>query len=103
MHILNEKLYERWLSLTVTYSDKAVMDYAERWANLIEKSINERKTFEDVWRHCKAKARGANISALMERKAETYLFQVWKYGDKLREVLGYDEQRKIRVFTNSKR
>jgi len=104
MIISNEKLNKRWQESTNTLADNEVLKFATTWANLIEKEMKAGRSFFDVWRTCKAKAKSMHISRLMERKAETYLIQTWQYGPELRIATNADaEKSSMRIYYNKGR
>ena len=64
---------------------RAVYEYAEKWANLMEQKIQEGNFLEDIAKETSHKAdEGIGISGFMYGAAVSILSNAWIYGEKLR-------------------
>lgn len=72
--------------------EKGVIDYAERWANLMEKNIRAGKKLADIAKQTSHDADIDGITGFMYGAAVSTLAQVWKYGEELRRWSNLDLQ-----------
>ncbi len=63
---------------------KAVVDYAERWANLMEKAMGDGAKLEDVADSLSDSADTDGITGFMYGCAVSALSHFWEYGEQLR-------------------
>lgn len=87
MKIKHQAEWDAWYSVNQTdaYS-RGTVNYAIRWAELMEREIANGKTVLDVAKQTKREADIDNISGYMFGIAATALMQWWEYGDELRAV-----------------
>lgn len=61
-----------------------ILDFAERWAVLLEEALDNGKTLDECADDLEAKADLDGITFYMYNKAVKILSQTWKYGETLR-------------------
>ena len=64
---------------------KAVIDYLERWANLMEKRIADGDKIYDIAEQTSYEADTEGITGFMYGCAVNILSQLWEYGEDLRK------------------
>lgn len=71
----------------------SILDYAERWANIMEGELTTGKKLEDIARETSLKAgEGEGITGFMYGIAVGVLSQVWEHGEELRRWNNLDLQ-----------
>jgi len=86
---------EGWAKARVANKDpygNALMEYAERWADLMEKGIAEGKKLEDIAKVTSHEADTEGITGFMYGAAVSTLYHVWEHGDALRRWHNLDTQ-----------
>jgi hypothetical protein len=63
---------------------KAILDYAESWANLMEKEMESGKKLEDIATSTGSEADTEGITGFMYGAAVSMLAQAWEHGEELR-------------------
>lgn len=71
---------------------KAGIDFAERWANLMEEHIESGKELSDVARGTSHEADTEGITGFLYGCAVSILSQVWEHGEELRQWHNLDTQ-----------
>jgi hypothetical protein len=93
MQFKDEKAEERWNEYVAVNKDdysKACVDYARRWAELMEsKGCDKLEEIADKTSH---EADTEGITGFMYGAAVSMLANVWKWGDRLREWHNLDVQ-----------
>ena len=62
----------------------ACVSYAKRWAEMMEKRINEGESINDIAQECSRKADVEGITGFMYGAAVSMLSMCWQYGEELR-------------------
>ena len=89
MKILKEKEidYKKFKELnTKDFYSKGVVDYAERWANMMEDEISNGKNIEDIAESISFKADTEGITGFMFGCAKDTLIKYWEYGEILEKL-----------------
>lgn len=90
MKLLDKKVYDDWKAKQVDEKGNPepygleCFNYAERWANLMEKKISRGEKLEDVATSTSHEADTSGITGFMYGMAVSILSQCWKYGEQLR-------------------
>lgn len=84
MQIINQEVWNKGRSNNQDGYGKAIYDYAERWADLIEQAIAEGKKLQDVADELSHLADTEGITGFMYGAAVATLSHVWKHGEELR-------------------
>jgi hypothetical protein len=92
MKIKDKKAWKDWVDNNYDPYGKGVIDYAERWANLMEERMAEGKTLEDVAKKASHEANTEGITGFMYGAAVAVLYTSWEYGDELRRWHNLDSQ-----------
>lgn len=86
---------DKWKHIVEVNDDdygKATVDYAEAWANLMEKEMTKGKKLEEVANQTSKDADTEGITGFMYGCAVGILSQVWVYGEQLRQWHNLDTQ-----------
>lgn len=86
---------EAWLKWEENNKDpygKAVIDYAKRWAELMEAKMQEGKTLEEIADDCSHQADTEGITGFMYGAAVSVLATSWEHGEELRRWHNLDTQ-----------
>jgi len=70
----------------------AIIEYAEKWANLMEEKMKEGQKLKDVWKKASFTANDDGITGFMYGMAVNILFQTWEHGSELRKLHNLDIQ-----------
>lgn len=81
-----EKDWNTFVDLNKDFYGKGVVDFAVRWAELMEKEIEIGVDVETSAKTNEAKADERGITGFMYNAAVSILSQCWKYGDELSEL-----------------
>lgn len=92
MQIANQENWNLYKTNNAEGYGKAILDYAERWADLIEAKIAEGAKLEDVAEETSREADTEGITGFMYGAAVKTLFDVWAHGDRLRRWHNLDCQ-----------
>jgi len=79
-----EDEYKDWYNKNSDPYERACFDYAERWANFMEKALSEGQKLEDVAEELSHKADEEGITGFMYGVAVSILSAVWIHGEELR-------------------
>ena len=71
---------------------KAIYDYAERWANLMEEKIANGEKIKDIAQATSCEADTEGITGFMYGAAVSVLSQTWEHGEELRQWSNIDLQ-----------
>jgi len=95
MKCKNDEAQAGW-DLTVKNNDdpygKAGVDFARRWADLMEQRIDGGATLTDVAKQCSHDADTEGITGFMYGCAVSILSQTWVHGEELRRWHNLDTQ-----------
>lgn len=84
-----EKAYKDWFDKNADPYGRGCFTYAERWAKLLEKKIDEvgnvQKAIKDNADHLSHEADTEGITGFMYGMAVSILSQCWEYGEELRK------------------
>jgi len=83
MEVIDKAVWEKWKDKNKNEYGKMIIDYAERWADLMEIEIAKGKAFSDFAKDCSHKANTDGISGFMFEAAVWTLATCWKYGKQL--------------------
>ncbi len=92
MNIKDEKVWKEWVDNNTDSYGKGVIDYAERWANLMEKKMDEGESLEDNATDTSYEANTEGITWFKYGAAVQVLFTSWERGDQLRKWHNLDTQ-----------
>lgn len=84
MRVHDEAAYERWKKNNDDAYGKAIFQYAERWADLMERKMKEGKTLESVAEATSHEADTEMITGRMRDCAVSTLVLSWVHGEELR-------------------
>jgi len=70
----------------------AIIGYAEKWADLMEKKMSEGKELKDIWKKASHDADEDGITGFMYGMAVQILNDTWKHGEELRKLHNLDIQ-----------
>ena len=86
MQLSNVELWNQTKAINTDSYGKGTVDYAERWANLMETKLPETtdETFGDMAKQTSHEADTDGITGFMYGMAVSILAQCWEHGDRLR-------------------
>lgn len=84
MKIANQEVWAEYVEKNKDGYGKGIIDYAERWANLMEEKMAEGAKLEDIAEATGHTADTDGITGYMYNAAIITLAGVWEYGDQLR-------------------
>lgn len=87
MRAKNKKRYIEWKNKNIDEYSKEVFEFAERWADLMEKGMAVGKKIENTYEEFSNKANIKRITGIMYYKALKTLVKHWKYGSELKEAI----------------
>jgi len=67
--------------------DMHALRYAHKWALIMEKYMMKGQKIKDCWKQSMIKAKDVDVTGIMQKKAENFLFMNWKYGESLRKEM----------------
>ncbi len=79
-----EENFKKWVEINDDPYSKAVVDYAIRWADLMEADMQLSSDFKGIAEETSFKADTEGITGFMQGAAVHGLSQFWEYGDILR-------------------
>lgn len=94
MKVTNRKYWNNQRKINVDPYSKAVVDYAERWANLMEEQINSGKKLEDIAKETSHQTDINGITGFQYGCAVEMLASCWEHGEQLRRWHNLDVQMK---------
>jgi hypothetical protein len=71
---------------------KAIFDYAEAWANLMEEKMAAGAALADMWKAASHEADAEGITGFMYGAAISILSGAWEHGEDLRRLHNLDTQ-----------
>ena len=92
MKISNEENWQVWVDNNKDPYGKGVIDFAERWADLMEAQMDGEIRLEDVAKETSHEANTEGITGFMYGTAVQVLFTSWEHGDHLRRWHNLDTQ-----------
>ena len=92
MILKNKKLWDESVLANTDPYGKACIDYAERWADMMEKEILKGKKIVEVAEELSHKANTEGITGFMYGAAVMILSECWEYGEDLRQWHNLDCQ-----------
>jgi len=84
MQISNKENWQKWVDGNPDEYGKAIITYAERWANLMEEGMLSGMSLEKVADKASHDADTEGITGFMYGAAVSVLFTSWIHGDALR-------------------
>lgn len=84
MKIVNQEVWEDWIKNNEEDYGKAIVEYAERWADMMEKEMENGKELEDIAESCSNDADTEGITGFMYGAAVVVLTSCWEHGERLR-------------------
>jgi len=79
-----EDEYKEWRNKNTDSYGRACFDYAERWADLMEKEMAAGEKLEDIAKQTSHEANTEGITGFMYGAAVGILAEAWVYGEALR-------------------
>lgn len=92
MRIKDEEVWQTGLENNTDPYGQAIYEYAEAWANLMEKALEEGATLLDVAKQLSHDADTDGITGFMYGAAVNILAAVWYFGEELRKWHNLDCQ-----------
>lgn len=74
-------VYENWKNNNLDFYGKEIFAYSERWANLMEKAIENGEQLEDVAEKFSKEANTSGITGFMYGMAAQILSTCWECGE----------------------
>lgn len=87
MRVKDIEKYSYWKDKNKDEYSKEVLDYAKRWAELMEKEIDKGKEIKDIYDSCSVEADITGITGAMNFSAATVLIKCWVHGEELEKAL----------------
>ena len=84
MKIKNQKNWDKWVENNKDPYGKAVVDYAERWSNMMEEAMSKGEKLEQCAERTSHEADTEGITGFMYGAAVQVLVTSWEYGEQLR-------------------
>lgn len=92
MKLTNKEGWGKAVAANTDPYGAAIMRYAERWADLMEKEMAQGKKLVDIAKSTSHAADAEGITGFMYGAAVSTLSQVWEHGDELRRWHNLDIQ-----------
>jgi len=92
MEVIHYEAWDTWRDNNQDGYGKAIMDYAERWADLMEAQLALGIKLENCAKQTSYDADTDGITGFMYGAAVSVLAQCWKYGEQLRRWHNLDIQ-----------
>ncbi len=92
MKISNQNAWQDWVDNNKDFYSKGIIDYAERWANMMEEKMAEGMSLENIAKDTSHEADTDGITGYMYGTAVRVLATSWGYGDQLRRWHNLDMQ-----------
>lgn len=84
MQVVNQEKWDSYVRNNQDGYGKGIIDYAERWANLMEIEIEKGQKLVDIANRTSHEADTEGITGFMYGAAVQTLTNVWQYGNELR-------------------
>jgi hypothetical protein len=85
MKIANKEMWSKWVENNRDPYSKAIIQYAERWANLMEAKFANGMTLETTAEETSHEADIEGITGFMYGVAVAVLASCWEHGERLRQ------------------
>ncbi len=92
MKITNTIAWLEWMNNNTDEYGKAVVDYAKRWAELMEEKMEEGAKLEEIAQDTSRDADTEGITGFMYGAAVVILASCWEHGEQLRRWHNLDIQ-----------
>jgi hypothetical protein len=92
MRLKDEAEWKKWVEANTDSYGRACVEYAERWANLMEAAMPEGTFDGEVARRTSHEANTERITGFMFGAAVTMLAGCWERGEELRRWHNLDRQ-----------
>lgn len=92
MIVKDAKAWNEWVEVNQEPYGRAVFEYAERWADMMEAKMAEGAKLEDIAKECSREADTEGITRFMYGCAVSILAICWEHGEKLRRWHNLDIQ-----------
>lgn len=92
MKYSNESNWQKWVTANTDPYGRACVEYAERWAHLMETRIEAGAALEDIAKSTSHEADTDGITGFMYGAAVSMLAQSWIHGEQLRRWHNLDTQ-----------
>ncbi len=86
LELTDQNFWDVTLAANQDGMGKAIFDFAERWARLMQKQMSAGQKLEDIADDCITLADTDGISGSMLGMAKQLLVQTWKYGPELKNI-----------------
>lgn len=83
--ITNQDLWNDYVEKNTSAYGREIIEYAARWANLIEAEIEKGQALEDIAKETSHQADTNGITGFMFGAAVHTLARTWKHGESLRQ------------------
>lgn len=84
MEIKNQEHWNKWVESNKDPYGNAVVEYAERWANMMEEAMSKGETLEQCAERTSNDADTEGITGFMYGAAVQVLVTSWEHGEQLR-------------------
>lgn len=84
MEIKDREAWKAWVDKNQDPYGKAVIDYAKRWADLMEERMANGENLEEIAKETSNEANTDGITGYMYGAAISVLHTSWKHGEQLR-------------------
>lgn len=85
MKVKDTPVYEDWKSKNTDAYGSGIFQYAEKWADLMEKKIDEGAEVKDIAKKSSHEADTEGITGYMYGASVSILSQCWEHGEELRK------------------
>ncbi len=85
MKILNKEVYDKYVEVNTDGYGRAVLRYAEQWANAMERKIDNGEKLSDVAKQASYDADTEGFTGFQYNMAIQFLVKCWEYGEELRK------------------
>lgn len=92
MKIKDQSDWRQWVTNNQDPYGRAIINYAQRWAELMEEKMKEGAKLEDIAKQTSREADGEGITGYMYGAAVSVLSTSWEYGEQLRLWHNIDTQ-----------
>ena len=92
MQITNQEVWQSWVTNNTDSYGKGVMDYAQRWADLMEARIGAGDDLLSCAKDTSHQADTEGVTGFMYGAAVSVLASCWRYGEQLRRWHNLDTQ-----------
>lgn len=92
MRVNNADIHNKWHRANEDGYRRAVLTYADRWAEMMEAAVETGARVGDVAKGLSHQADTEGITGFMYGVAVSYLASCWEYGEELRQWHNLDTQ-----------